>query len=185
MAIEQYEHILARLYTEQKFRSDFFNASNRSLLNASEEIKKLLDNIKQDEVEFFALGLLNKRWGVIKGLLSITNKFQKQLYEHFVAYAENTPLYGLHYKHYNDALNFSEYLLRTTNLSPFLKDCIRFERLLIKSNLNSNLFLSCFLNYDFREINQTQSSEVLPRKKLALILMFRYSRKSKWRVCHF
>ena len=77
MSLGQLQSILARLYTDEQFRKQFFqNRSNAvALMGLTNEESRQMAQLSQVQVEFFARSLRNKRLQQSKKMKRIKSKF--------------------------------------------------------------------------------------------------------------
>lgn len=180
-----FEEMLARLYTEHDFRKRFF--MNREgvcrELGLDCELALKLSGLQEEEVEFFARGLINKRFGVVKSILPLVSFIlSKELKDLFTRYAQNTPVSGMQYKHYNDAVAFCGYLLRHLGKPdaqyPWLRDLIRYEQLQAQSvNVSRRIWLRMF-DYPVHRINKNMTGRSVKKSK-TFMLCFRNGREGR------
>lgn len=184
MDFKNYEYYLARLYTEQSFRIRFFSDKQKVLaeLRADDQIKHLLSKLKEEEVEFFAKGLINKRYGVVKSFFPLSvhylgDDFRKKFNE----YAANNPVRGLHLKHVNDAVKFSGICLNNASFpEAWMKDMLKYERFIAKNLIPESSFDLQFLKFPVHQITREDIGKVRIKKKRTCILFIRFKDRRKF-----
>lgn len=128
---QEAQDILSRLYADASFREEFFADRNSFYASNSitdPELHTFLDELKKEQVDFFAKSLLAKRRHAVFGLLPGTFFLLGQnAAERFNEFAQTFLPSGIH-KHHADAIAFCSYLLKQENVSAALNDQIRFEQ---------------------------------------------------------
>lgn len=174
MSIKEYQTILAKLYTDPYFRNIFFESEEYN----SHPLKAL----KRDEVDFFAQGLINKRLGVVKGLMPLSYHFLgSQFNDLFQSYSKKNITNGGVQKHYLDAITFSYFLNEQKSL-PFiwLKDLIRYEGMKIESFLINNRFVTKRFNYPVHKLTTDLKANERITKRTTVLIFVRFKKKVKW-----
>jgi hypothetical protein len=131
MGLGEIQRFLAQIYTHTELRERFFiNPQEVGVefgLNADEV--ENLGQLSRKDVNSFANSLKWKRLGEIREILPRTAKaLGKDFNTLFWQYAESYLPTGIK-KHRDDAIAFSNYILKTASLqSPWLKDLLVFEQ---------------------------------------------------------
>lgn len=182
MNCKSYEYYLARLYTDQSFRIRFFSEKEKVLaeLSVDDQIKKLLSKLKEEEVEFFAKGLINKRYGVVKSFFPLSAHYLGENFrKKFQEYAANHSVKGLHLKHVNDAVKFSGiYLNNASFTEDWHKDLVKYEQFIAKTLKPECSFHLQFLKFPVHQIRIEDMVKV--KKKLSWILFIRFKGRRKF-----
>lgn len=128
---QEAQDILSRLYADRPFREQFFadrNSFYGSRPVTDPELRAFLDELKKEQVDFFAKSLLAKRRHAVFGLLAGTVFLLGQnAAERFNEFAQTFLPSGIH-KHHADAIAFCSYLLKQENAFAALNDQVRFEQ---------------------------------------------------------
>jgi hypothetical protein len=191
MSLKLHQEILARLYTDHVYRDAFFK-DRQTAVNSIElsgiYIEQLMQ-LKKEEVDMFANGLINKRSGSVKAFLPRTFKILEGRFNKlFFNYAQNYIPKGGVNKYSNDAIMFANYLLKNkdvTSPTSWIKDLIRFELMIILSSNTSKSLLFRRFNYTVSELDPEATIKTVLPKKLNFILMIRKSTKSRLRTISF
>ncbi len=136
--IKDSQYFLSRLYTEEVYRRNFF--SNRQAFYNSENIQDkeltfFLEQLKEEQINFFAKGLLSKRWHTIKNLMPVSTELMKNLEAEFNKFSNDFLPTGVH-KHHIDALAFIRYLLKLSMFKdPLIRSVLNFEADIINNFL--------------------------------------------------
>ncbi len=150
--IKNSQYFLSRLYTEAAYRQKFF--VERNVFYEAENITDkdlidFLDQLKEEQINFFAKSLLSKRWHAVKNMIPLSIQLSEEDFENrFIKFSDTFLPKGIH-KHHLDALAFIEYALRlkiVTNDS-LLRSALKFE----KDTINNFLYQKkiCLTKYCF------------------------------------
>jgi hypothetical protein len=118
MTLDLYQHILARVCTDQEFRQRFLSDREAVLNEAGIDgkFRQALLDLSESQLKLFASSLIGKRWGAVKQLLGLSSDAQVALQPTFAAYANSHQIQTHPSKHILDAIAFGEYL-RKNNVS--------------------------------------------------------------------
>jgi len=130
--IKDSQYYLSRFYTEADYRELFFSDREKFYFIegiSDEKLKMFLDQLKEEQIIFFAKGLLSKRLHAVKNLMPTSAQLLKGTLEtEFNSFSNNFSPTGIH-KHHIDALAFVDFLLRLSAFKdPLLRSVLIFER---------------------------------------------------------
>jgi hypothetical protein len=187
--LAEIQHILSRLYTEELLRKTFFTDRNlfyeQHKINSSETIQ-FLNELKQEQVDFFAKGLLSKRFhAVVKLMPASSFILGDKFHILFRAYAALFNPAGTH-KHHVDALAFCDFLNNEMQPSGYPKEfvaaMIRFEKKQMENFVSQKKWRVARFNYNpipfQRMINMGEKPE-LPGKSRTIIF---WKKGQVWKV---
>lgn len=127
------QNILNELYTVKGNR-ELFKSNRIAFLEAHRGINKktieFINELKSDQIEFFANGLLAKRRHAVIDLMPVTYNHLKENFNNlFNNFSENFLPLGIH-KHHEDGIAFCDYLLKNElyRNNHKLRDAIRWDR---------------------------------------------------------
>jgi hypothetical protein len=188
MSLKLHQEILARLYTDHVYRDAFFK-DRQAAINSMELSRIYIEQLmqlKKEEVDMFANGLINKRSGSVKAFLPGTFKILEVRFNKlFFIYAQkHVPKGGVN-KYSNDAIMFANYLLENSDVTgavSWIKDLIRFELMIIMSSDISKSLLFRKFNYAVSELDPEATIKTILPKRLNFILMIRKTPKSRLRT---
>jgi hypothetical protein len=171
---EKLQEILTRLYTDAAFRKDFFADRRRCCEEnnlAYPGLVVLLDELNQDQVEYFAQGLLLKRMSAVKKIIPHTtcrlgNNFDRLFLEHGRKFVPG----GIHL-HHEDAVGFLDHLRSEPELQDEkLEDIIRYERALAWNFLHPKKWRFASFAFDIHKLFQSRTAhEPLVRRRTFIL----------------
>lgn len=130
MSLENYQLVLAKLYTDQSFRTAFYQNPEiiAQTYNLDENTTLELVQKHQKEIDFFSNSLIHKRWKTINRFFSNTQSLfsSESIFEQFQTYANQKTLQPDD-RYAQDAFNFGKYLLKKLKLSHFEREVLIFE----------------------------------------------------------
>ena len=186
MDLEQTQHILSRLYTDEKFRTDFI--ANQEQFFWENEIKTpeaiaFFSSLSPEQLNFFANGLLSKRKHAVIKLIPASFKLMADSFgSYFREHAARFSPDGIHI-HHTDALNFINYVagidanFKTNN---YWNEVMNFERLLLLNFLKPPVFKISFHSFNplhFYKRIVTEGNLSNPRLKKTILIW----RKGKYK----
>ena len=179
MGLQQQQDLLARLYTDEDFRRAFSSAPEK--IGAENELSDVeireIAAIMPEELNFFADSLFWKRLREAEKFLPLTksilaNDFTKLFREFSQTFNPQSVK-----KHFEDALGFTVFLEKQTEISSVLRDVIKFERAGLLFNSGSKKIVFEKFAHDIREILSVSENEksfekleFRPRKTFAIWL---------------
>ena len=143
MPLSEFQYYLNRLYTEEKFRRRFFG--NKDSFYKSESFKytetiEHLEALKQEQIEFFAAGLLAKRKHALKDLIPCTIFFLNSEHNiHFQEFSREFLPSGIH-KHHQDALEYCYFIQNKLKPKKQFRSILNFEIECLNNFLNPRAF---------------------------------------------
>ena len=151
MQLQDQQDLLARLYTDNTFRSDFLTTPSRFAKNVgiSPEEATVLASVAAGEVEWFAESLVSKRLREVRKLLPMTgkvmgsNEFDRRFREFSGVFSPT----GVK-KHLEDSLAFSEALVNDESVADSQRGSVRFEASRLRHNAFNKRFSFCVLRID-------------------------------------
>jgi hypothetical protein len=139
MALASLQKILARLYTDQGIREQFYEdpAEVCELFNLTAEEREVICQLSSQKVEFFSESLRQKRFNEICKLLPLTHlALGDGFYQLFVQFEHIYRPHGVN-KHHDDACKFATFIqssVKTDRESlDIVKDLARFESAVLMS----------------------------------------------------
>jgi hypothetical protein len=147
MSLLEQQNLLARLYTDEKFRRDFLNEPLKSgaenNLNEAEIVE--LTKVMPEELNFFSESLFVKRLREVEKLLPLTHKvLAKDFQVYFREFTNNYNPQTVK-KHLEDAIEFCKYL-QTKQIET--KDAAKFEQAKLEFHGYGKSFKFVRLNYN-------------------------------------
>lgn len=166
MSLLETQNFLARIYTDENLRREFVSAPEKigaeNNLNF-EEIAELA-RILPEDLNSFSEALFYKRLREVEKLLPLTRKISiKEFERHFRAFTGSF-LPESNKKHFEDAINFADFLASQENELVWLKDLAQFEKTRLEFTVLQKRFSITLLDYDIRLI-----LENLPNQKPDLV----------------
>lgn len=170
MSLREQQNLLAKLYTDAEFRREFFlepkKSGQENGLNSA-EIAEIVA-IMPEELEFFAGSLFWKRLREAEKFLPLTKKILDQEFSAlFREFSQNFNPRSIK-KHFEDAFEFCDFL-KLQNVSGLAKNCAKFERAKLAFFNFEKRFAICLIDYDLRQINESEPLKEIPEtKKIAI-----------------
>ena len=176
MGLREQQDLLARLYTDPELFSRF-EAEPESVATKFQLTETEIHDLSAlagPEVKWFADSLIWKRFREVEKLLPtsswlIGEKFEP-LFREFSCEFNPTSVK----KHLEDALAFTDWLLRGNHLDPLPADVLRFESTRLRHNAEGRRFSACRLSHDVRPIfdfgRPGSGNDILPRRSIAIWL---------------
>jgi len=163
MALQQQQDLLARLYTDPKFRLQFLSepTSFADDLGLSDEDASALAKAAGYEVRWFADSLVNKRLRDVRKLLPLvgqevgTKEFERRFREFADRYSPISVK-----KHLEDALAFSDDLGSDALVEGRVREVARFESRRLRHGAFGRRISFCFLRSDPRRSGGDESGEM-------------------------
>lgn len=156
MGLQQTQNILANLYTNKRFRDDFFKnpekLGNDFKLN-NEEINELVK--LQKDIDFFAKSLITKRREEVKKILPLILNYlkEKDFNEFFLDFTTNFTPKGIK-KHLEDAYYFLVFLEKKAIKYRFLTAIIKYEKIHVNRLYLKENFKIYFLKYKINDLEK-------------------------------
>lgn len=183
MKLASYQQFLARVYTQQDFRNEFFKhpvyTGNKHGIEA--EIALQLAEECKRQIQFFSQALLNKRYGALKHFYPLLLEvWEKPFQQYFYEYAAQNILKDQD-RYAEDALEYGSFLLKIKKKEIdqsgilFLYDLIDFSRLQIRSDKNYLRIKK--IKYDWKSYVSDPARPRVAKKRSGWYVHFRC-----WRV---
>jgi hypothetical protein len=156
MNLAKIQALLARLYTDAELRERFLLEPEK-VCAENDLIGSEVDQIAQilpEELSFFAESLFYKRLREVEKLLPRTKEILSADFEKYFREFSNGFLPAAIKKHLEDALQFSDFLLKQELKSVWLKDLIRYEQANLIFNGFGKKFLFRRFNFNIKEISR-------------------------------
>ena len=155
MNLQKQQDLLARLYTENKFRSEFLRkpATYAEMIGVSPEEAAALATVAAGEVAWFAESLVSKRLREVRKMLPMTEQEMgsKEFARSFRLFSDQFSPTSVK-KHLEDSLAFAAALIKDPTLDNSERGIVRFESCRLRHNSLSKLFSFCLLRSDPRRV---------------------------------
>jgi hypothetical protein len=178
MSLVEIQKLTAKLYTDSDLRQKFLSEPEkigRRFHLTEKEIAELAA-VLPDELNFFAESLFFKRLREVEKLLPRTKQFLSNEFEKYFREFSATFLPAAIKKHLEDAVRFSEFLIKQKIAEDWLKELIRFERANLIFNGYGKLFLFGRFQFDVREISRKGEKT---QRKFTIAIWLRVSGKTR------
>jgi hypothetical protein len=153
MALQQQQDLLARLYTDNEFRSEFLRkpSSFAEVLGVSPEEADCLAAVAGGEVEWFSESLVSKRLREVRKMLPMSEQElgAKEFARNFREFSERFAPTSVK-KHLEDSLAFAMTLIKDPSLEGSERSVVRFESGRLRHNAFEKRFSLCLLRFDPR-----------------------------------
>lgn len=176
MSLVEVQNLLARLYTDEDLRQNFLSAPEKTgrEFNLTEKEIAELSAILPEELNFFSESLFFKRLREVEKLLPRTKQILSSDFENYFREFSKTFLPISIKKHLEDAIQFSDFLIKQKLEPVWLKDWIRYER----ANLIFNGYGKKFLLRRFKfNIKEIKLNEREPQRKPTVAVWLRIGGK--------
>lgn len=182
MGLKEQQNLLARLYTDAKFRRDFLSQPEKIVEGyglTSVEIKEISE-IMPEELEFFADSLFWKRLRETEKFLPVTRKvLGEDFTTHFREFSQNYNPQTVK-KHFEDALEFCRFLQKT-EISGRAKDAAKFEQSKLEFFGLEKRFVVCRLDFDIRKFIDSDEKNILEnlKNKTKIAVWVRFGKRAR------
>lgn len=167
-----FQHILARLCTEEQLRADFVADTDQFIIDnkINTQTAQQLINLSKEELKFFSASLLNKRYDAAMEYIPAT-KFLlgKEAKKYFHSFARNLPPSGIN-KHLKDAVNFLIWFNQNEKANHLLKQMTAFELQLLNPSHNKLHFIRTDYNLPLIRAGIYSGKEILFKKSSRLLV---------------
>lgn len=154
-SLREQQDILARLYTDDRFRAAFLKApdSFAERLGVSKAEGEGLANVAGGDVEWFAESLVSKRLREVRKMLPMTEQEfgAKEFARRFREFADQFSPTSVK-KHLEDSLAFAKSLVKDPSIEGSERSMARFESLRLRHQALDKHFSFCLLRYDPRRV---------------------------------
>ena len=183
MSLLEQQNFLARLYTDEKLRSEFLSAPEKIGLENDLEKEEIADLIAvvPEELAFFSDSLVWKRLREVEKFLPLTKEFAgEEFAKLFKEFSENYNPQSVK-KHLEDAFEFCAFLDENESVSLFLRDIARFEQAKLEFFGYGKRFVIRKFNVDLREISSkgVTAQSYFPKRKTFAVWL-RIGNKTKF-----
>lgn len=155
MDLQKQQDLLARLYTDNTFRSEFLRKPSRFAESGgvSPDEAAALARVAASEVEWFAESLLSKRLREVRKMLPMTEQEMgsKEFARSFRVFADGFSPTSVK-KHLEDSLAFAAWLVTDPSLDDSERGIVRFERSRLCHNALGRKVSVCLLRSDPRRV---------------------------------
>lgn len=173
MSLATQQNFIAQLFIDETLRLSFADAPQQVGAEnglSDDEISEINLTLN-DDFEFFAKSLINKRLLDVKKLLPLSlqtlsvGEFNRRFHEFAKSHMPAKP--------FNDAVRFARFLTDAQTYQSWQMEMIKLERArLLFNNGKQNLFFKVF-GYELTSSGQTDGPAAEPRKKRTLFLWIR------------
>ncbi|HEX6278822.1 MAG TPA: hypothetical protein VFZ49_02285 [Pyrinomonadaceae bacterium] len=162
MPLQHQQDLLARLYTDKDFRTNFLNdpAAFAAGLSINESEAETLATVAASEVRWFSESLVNKRLREVAKMLPMTEQEvgSKEFERRFWEFADGFSPTSVK-KHLEDALAFARKLSEDLSLEDEERNVARFESSRLRHNAFARRLSFCRLTHDPRRSIRSQTYE--------------------------
>jgi hypothetical protein len=182
MSLLEQQSVLAKLYTDERFRKKFENdpqkigGENKLSKN---EIAQILE-ILPAEIIAFADSLFQKRLREVERFLPITrNALEKDFARSFQNFAQTYTPHTVK-KHLEDAIEFAEFLQKEDINPGVIKDLAKFEQAKLEFGGYGKHFVCRKFNFDLRAISHKKTNITEEyKKRLTFGVWFKFGQYQK------
>lgn len=155
MNLQKQQDLLARLYTDNAFRSEFLKRPSLFAegLGVSPNKASALASVATSEVEWFAESLVSKRLREVRKMLPMTEQEigAKEFARRFREFADEFSPTSVK-KHLEDSLAFAAVLIKDPSVETSERSMARFESRRLRHNAYDKRFSVCILRHDPRRV---------------------------------
>jgi hypothetical protein len=180
MPLAEQQKFLARLYTDERLRREFFDAPGATGWAhdlTADEIAEIA-GMMAEELDYFAATLFWKRLREAEKLLPLTKRLLGEEFTTlFRAFSAGYNPQSIK-KHLEDALQFAAYLARA-DVSGLARDAARFEAAKLKFYGTGRKIVVCRLSHDVTEITRGEPAAGAVPKKKRLAVWIRIGKQNR------
>ncbi|MFN8670915.1 MAG: hypothetical protein U0457_02385 [Candidatus Sericytochromatia bacterium] len=187
MDLIKIQNLLSKLYTNKKFRDNFFSNYESFLEDYSlnkEDAKEII--LKKEEIIFFAKSLIIKRREEVRKIIPLTSIYIKNTFnELFSSFSEIFTPNGIK-KHLEDSYNFLIFLEKNLNNDLLLKNIIKYEKNFLINILSpkNNIIYFHYCITDIKKIlsldNLEEKNKFIKRLKYKPAIFINLKYKNSW-----
>jgi hypothetical protein len=181
MPLLEQQNVLAKIYTDETFRSEFLSEPEQiGLQNGlSKEESVEISRIMPAELKFFADSLFYKRLNEVIKILQISQKsIGKREFERFFREFANEFKPTKAKKHLEDSFEFCKFLLKQKLKSDWLREIIILEKARLQFYGYGQMFVFRAFRYNLARLQNPQDVRRSYWKSLTFAIWIRFGKKT-------
>jgi hypothetical protein len=181
MPLLEQQNVLAKIYTDETFRSEFLSKPEQiglqNGLTKAESIEIL--RIMPAELEFFADSLFYKRLNEVIKILQVSQKSigKREFERYFREFAEDfKPTKAK--KHLEDSFEFCKFLLKQKLKSEWLREVVILEKARLQFYGYGQMFVFRAFRYDLTHLQEPKDVRRSYWKLLTFVIWIRFGKRT-------
>jgi hypothetical protein len=182
MSLQEQQNLLAKLYTDAKFRRAFLSQPEKigAENGLSEAETQEISEVMPEELEFFADSLFWKRLREVEKFLPLTRKVLDEDFPiHFREFSQSFNPQTVK-KHFEDAFGFCRFLQKQ-KISDFAENTAKFEQAKLEFFGRERRFVICRLDFDFKNFTLSDDNPKfeIPERKKKIAVWLRIGKRTR------